>query len=94
MAEKEAKRVKPADSVDLNVKISEGSDGSLNVGYSAYTMGTDPPERFHPRPSHVVGMLVCAAIFVIMENFDALKAELNTKLSREEKDIDPRRKPK
>lgn len=79
MAEQTAKSVKSTENVDFDIKITETADGALSVGYVTSISGSDPIIKVHPRPAHLVGVLVCAAFFVIMENFDTLKAELTKK---------------
>jgi hypothetical protein len=88
----EAEKVNPTDGVDFELKVFESADGGLSINYAAYVAGPEPRKRFHPRTTHVVGMLVCAAIFVIVENFDSVRAELMGKVSKTEDGKDKKKR--
>ncbi len=74
--------VDPKSPIQTTVVITEGADGSFDVKYEHVVAGTS--DHIAMRPAHVVGQLVSAAFFVLLENFETVKAEL-VKVQRETK---------
>lgn len=75
--------IDPRGTTELTIRITEGGDSGLDVKYEGRIVETDT--KIAMRPSHIVGQLVCAAVFVIIDSYDTIKAELSAKLKKSEK---------